>query len=131
MATLILIKKGIYFMLLMGILPVFAQIINSTIGFFPVVVASIFMLIIVSPEIGLIFRGFRKIVIQGLRNEIGNFDTIDAALLYVAVLPVRATAFGYLYMMIGAWDPTPTQLYGPLGGTVGIAILKYLTDKKK
>jgi hypothetical protein len=132
-ATILLIKKGLYAMLLMGILPVFAQITASVFGALPTVIAVLFMLVIVSPELGLLSKSFRKWVKEALEDGDGKFDKkdlIDTVLIYATVLPVRTVSFGYIYMMVGGWSPSYDQLYGPLiaSGLAGAA--SYLNKKK-
>lgn len=133
MATIFFIKKGLYAMLLMGILPVFAQITASVFGALPTVIAVIFMLVIVSPEIGLLFSSFRKMIFDALSDHDGRFDKqdlVDTLLIYATVLPVRAVSFGYLYMMVGGWSPSYDQLYGPLIASVAAGGATYLNKKK-
>jgi hypothetical protein len=133
MLTILAIKKAMYAMLFMGVIPLFAQLTASVFGALPTVIAVLFMLVIVSPEIGLVFPGFRKWIQTSLEDGDGRFDKkdlIDAALIYTTVLPVRAVSFGYIYMMVGGWNPTYDQLYGPLvaSGLAGVA--SYLNKKK-
>lgn len=133
MATLFLIKKGLYAMLLMGALPVVAQITASFFGAMPSVIAILFMLVIVSPEIGLFFPGFRQWVKEALEDGDGRFDRkdlIETALIYATVLPVRAVSFGYIYMMVGGWNPSYEMLYGPLIASIAAGGANYLNKKK-
>lgn len=133
MATLILVKKGLYAMLLMGVLPVFAQITVTVFGALPTIIAVLFMLVIVSPELGLISPSFRKWIKTALEDGDGRFDKkdlIDTALIYSTILPVRAVSFGYIYMMVGGWSPSYDQLYGPLLASVAAGGASYLSKKK-
>lgn len=120
-------------MLLMGALPVLAQITASFFGVLPSVIAILFMLVIVSPEIGLAFPGFRSWVKTALEDGDGRFDRkdlIETALIYATVLPVRAVSFGYIYMMVGGWSPTYEMLYGPLVASIAAGGANYFNKKK-
>lgn len=121
-------------MLLVGILPVFAQITASIFGAMPTIIAVLFMLVIVSPELGLLSGRFRKIIFDALSDHDGKFDKqdlVDTLLIYATVLPVRAVSFGYLYMMVGGWSPSYDQLYGPLLASVAAGGATYLNKKSK
>lgn len=135
MAGLFLFKNIIYSMLLMGLIPVAAEVTEVTFGYLPQTVAGLFMFIIISPEICImLFKDLRIWVKNALEDNDGKFDKedlIDVFLLYSAVLPVRAVAFGYLLMMIGGWDPSTEQLYGPLSATVISGGLSYFNNKNK
>ena len=122
-------------MLFMGFIPVMAEITQVTFGYMPQIVAGLFMLIIISPEIAVMLsKDLRKWVKNALEDNDGRFDKedlIDTFLLYSAILPVRAVAFGYLLMMVGGWNPTTEQLYGPLSATLISGGLSYINKRKK